>query len=42
MNPTLPLAWGAKVSPEIRARLYTVVDHFGWPGVRAGELMACR
>lgn len=41
MNPTLPLAWGAKVSPEFRARLYTVVDHFGWPEVRAGELMAC-
>ena len=41
MTPTLPLAWGAKVSPEFRARLYTVVDHLGWREERASDLMAC-
>lgn len=41
INPTQPLAWGAKVSPEFRARLYTVVDHLGWREERASDLMAC-
>lgn len=41
MNPTLPLAWGAKVSPEFRARLYTLVDHLGWREAQASDLMAC-
>lgn len=41
MTPTLPLAWGAKVSPEFRARIYTLVAHLGWREERASDLMAC-
>ena len=38
--PTQPLAWGARVSPAFRDRVYQIVQNFGWPESRASDLMA--
>ncbi|MBP8024663.1 MAG: hypothetical protein KAY71_04505 [Chromatiaceae bacterium] len=40
MQQTQPLAWGARVTPAFRARLFTLCDDFDWPEARASELMA--
>jgi len=36
-----PLAWGAKVSPEFRNKVYQVCSNLGWPEPFASYLMAC-
>lgn len=38
--PTQPLAWGARVSPAFRERVYQIVGNFDWPEARASDLMA--
>ena len=35
------LAWGAKVSPEFRARVFQICAGFGWGNQHASWLMAC-
>lgn len=40
MQQTQPLAWGARVTPAFRARLFTLCDDFDWPEERASWLMA--
>ena len=41
MTPTKPLPWGARVSPEFRARVYRLCDNLGWSENHAAWLMAC-
>ena len=40
MLQTQPLAWGARVSPAFRERLFDLCDDFNWPEERASWLMA--
>jgi hypothetical protein len=40
MVQTQPLAWGARVIPEFRARVFLLCDHLGWSEAQASELMA--
>lgn len=35
------LCWGARVSPEFRAKLFEIVAGFGWRHDQASDLMAC-
>ena len=35
------LAWGARVSPAFRRRVFQICDRFGWSGDMASWLMAC-
>jgi hypothetical protein len=39
--PTAPLAWGARVSPRFRERVYEICRRFGWTDEQASDLMAC-
>lgn len=41
MTPTLPLAWGAKVSPAFRNGVFEICDRFGWDEPYASWLMSC-
>lgn len=41
MTPTKPLPWGARVSPEFRARVYRLCEGLGWSEDHAAWLMAC-
>lgn len=41
MTPTKPLPWGARVSPEFRARVYRLCDNLGWSEDHAAWLMSC-
>lgn len=40
MIPTQSLAWGARVSPAFRRRLYELVANLGWHEEQASDLMA--
>jgi hypothetical protein len=40
MIQTLPLSWGARVSPLFRARLFALCDHLAWSEDHASWLMA--
>ena len=40
MIQTLPLAWGARVTPEFRARVLALCDHLDWSESQASDLMA--
>ncbi len=35
------LAWGKKVSPEFRKKVYQIVEEFRWPKEYASYLMSC-
>ncbi|MCK7461122.1 MAG: hypothetical protein MZU84_03195 [Sphingobacterium sp.] len=41
MKPTKPLPWGARVSPEFRARVYRLCDNLDWSEDHAAWIMAC-
>lgn len=36
-----PLAWGARVSPEFRARIFQICDRFMWAAEQPSHLMSC-
>ena len=40
MIQTQPLAWGARVSPAFRARLFVLCADFDWPEERDSHLVA--
>lgn len=40
MIPTQPLAWGARVSAQFRARVYALCDNLDWTEEHASWLMA--
>lgn len=41
MSQRLPLAWGARVSPAFRERVFLMCDHFGWGPEQPSDAMGC-